>query len=231
MNDTIDLKEYIYIIKSKILTIGIITLLTVAVSGLVSYYLIKPTYEVSTTLIVDTPSNTGNKGGLTGDTMDVTQRLALTYGEIIKSRTVLQEVINKLNLDMSYEKLSKNINVSIVEGTQIINIKVKDTDNKRAVNIANSIPEAFSIEAKRLVKANGIEVVDKAVASKNYIKPNHTVNMIIAGVFGVIFGICLVIIKAYTDNKVKTPKDIQETLEWQLLGIIPNEPKKRGGVK
>lgn len=231
MSDTIDLKEYVYIIKSKLITIIIISALFVALSGLFSYYLIQPIYEVSTTLIVDTSINPDNIGALTGDTMDVTQRLALTYGEIIKSRTVLQQVINNLNLDICYEKLSKNINVSIVEGTQIINIKVRDTNSKRAANIANFIPEAFSSEAKRLVEANGIEVVDKAIASKKHVKPNHFINMIISGIFGVIFSMFIVIIKAYTDNKIRTPRDIQETLDWPLLGIMPKNTKKIYGFK
>ena len=36
---------------------------------------------------------------ITGDQFSVTQKLAVTYGEIIKSRTVLEDVIKNLKLD------------------------------------------------------------------------------------------------------------------------------------
>ncbi len=42
---------------------------------------------------------------MTGDEYAVSQKLAVTYGEIIKSRTVLNEVIENLNLDMTYSQL------------------------------------------------------------------------------------------------------------------------------
>ncbi|MGL6106528.1 YveK family protein [Romboutsia sp.] len=225
MNDTIDLKEYIYIIKSKLVNIILFSLICVFISGVISYYVIKPVYEVSTTLIVDT-NRSDSISNLTGDNIDVTERLALTYGEIIKSRTVLEQIINKLNLKVSYEKLSKEINISVVEGTQIINIKVQDTDKKRAAEIANSIPGVFSGEAQRLVKANGIEVVDTAIIPQYPIKPNHIINMLLAAIFGIILSTFIEIIRAYSSSKVKTPLDIREILEWPLLGVIPNELEK-----
>ena len=40
---------------------------------------------------------------VTGDQFSVSQKLAVTYGEIIKSRTVLEPVINYLKLDETYE--------------------------------------------------------------------------------------------------------------------------------
>ena len=61
---------------------------------------------------------------ITGDQFNVTQKLAVTYGEIIKSRSVLDDVIKNLNLDYEYEELANDVTVSPVKDTQIISISV-----------------------------------------------------------------------------------------------------------
>ncbi len=113
MEETIDLREYFGIIKKRSKIIVAITLIAMAVSGIVSFFVLSPVYEANTTLIVN--KNESNESQtMTGDDLNVTQKLAVTYGEIIKSRTVLNEVIKDLKLDMEYGELSGSINVSAV---------------------------------------------------------------------------------------------------------------------
>ena len=162
MEETIDLREYFGIIKKRSKIIVAITLIAMAVSGIVSFFMLSPVYEANTTLIVN-KNESSESQTMTGDEFNVTQKLAVTYGKIITSRTVLNEVIKNLKLDMEYGELSKSVNVSAVSDTQIISITVQDTNPKKAMDIANAIPKIFTEEAKRITKANGVEVIDKAV--------------------------------------------------------------------
>ena len=61
-------------------------------SAVVSFFMLEPVYETNTTLIVNRNESVQNQN-MTGDEYTVAQKLAVTYGEIIKSRTVLEEVI------------------------------------------------------------------------------------------------------------------------------------------
>ncbi|MCH1967212.1 YveK family protein [Paraclostridium sordellii] len=230
MEETIDLREYFQIIKKRAWIIALITILAMVTSGIISFFVLSPMYEANTTLIVNTEQNKATNNMITGDQLAVTQKLTLTYGEIIKSRSVLDSVIDKLDLNLDYEKLSKMISVSPVKDTQIISITVQDKDAQEAMDIANSIPRVFTKEVKRITKANSVEVIDKAVEPEKPIKPRKSINIIIAAVLGFIAGLFVAFILNYMDNKIKTPQDIEKYTGLPILGVIPNENiEKKGG--
>lgn len=223
MEETIDLREYFAIIKKRMTLIIGTTLSCAVVSGIVSFFVLSPVYEAKTTLIVNSDSQMQENAILTGDQFNVTQRLAVTYGEIIKSRTVLEPVIEKLNLDITYEDFTKKVRVSPVSDTQIINISVEDINPLKARDIANSIPVVFSDEVKRITKANGVEVIDLAVEPVDPIKPNKVMNVLIAMVLGFMISIFVTFLIEFMDKKVKTPMDIEKHLDLPILGVIPFE--------
>ena len=222
MEETIDLREYFGIIKKRFWIIALITVIAAVVSGIISFFMLKPVYEAKSTLIVNTEKNEETQM-ITGDQFSVTQKLAVTYGEIIKSRAVLEDVIKNLKLDNEYEDLANKVTVSPVKDTQIISISVQDTNKQKARDIANEIPKVFAKEAKRITKANDIQVIDKATLPKNPIKPNKVMNVLIAFVLGTMIGLFVVFLIEYLDNKMKTPQDIEKHLGLSVIGVIPNE--------
>lgn len=226
MEETIDLREYFAIIKKRFWIIALITVVAMVVSGVISFFMLSPVYESKSTLIVNTEKNEETQM-ITGDQFTVTQKLAVTYGEIIKSRAVLESVISNLKLDSEYEDLVEKITVSPVKDTQIISISVQDTNPKKARDIANEIPKVFEKEVKRITKANDIQVIDKAILPENPIKPNKMMNVAIAAVLGMMIGLFVVFVLEYLDNKIKTPQDVEKHLDLPILGVIPNEKIER----
>ena len=226
MEETVDLREYFGIVKKRFWIVALITIIAVVVSGVISFFMLNPVYEAKSTLIVNTEKNEETQM-ITGDQFNVTQKLAVTYGEIIKSRSVLDDVIKNLKLDDKYEDLVNNITVSPVKDTQIISISVQDTNKEKARDIANEIPKVFKKEAKRITKANDIQVIDKAILPQNPIKPNKMMNMAIAAVLGAMIGLFVVFLIEYLDNKLKTPQDIEKHLGLSVLGVVPNEKLER----
>ena len=172
MEETIDLREYFQIIKKRFWIIALLAVIAMVASGLISFFVLSPVYEAKTTLIVNTDKNPESTT-ITGDQLNVTQKLAVTYGEIIKSRTVLDEVNDTLKLDMSYGELAGKVSVAPVKDTQIISVTVQDTNARRATDIANTIPKVFTKEAKRITKANSVEVIDQAIQPTAPITPNN----------------------------------------------------------
>ena len=83
MEETIDLREYFAIIKKRFWIIGLISVIAMVISGVISFFVLSPVYEAKSTLIVNTEKNEDTQM-ITGDQFNVTQKLAVTYGEIIK---------------------------------------------------------------------------------------------------------------------------------------------------
>ncbi|MBC5995834.1 lipopolysaccharide biosynthesis protein [Romboutsia ilealis] len=222
MEKTIDLKECLSIIKSKWRLISILMIVFMIISVALSFFVIEPVYETNTTLIVNKSEESESKT-MTGDEYSVAQRLAVTYGKIITSRTVINEVIRLLNLNMTYEELSSNINVSTLDDTQIINISVQDSSKTRAMNIANTIPKVFGREVTRITTTNEIKVIDRAIVPSDHIKPNKVIYIATGILLGLATGIFLVLISEYIDTRIKKPEDIQRYLNIPTIGVIPKE--------
>ena len=102
MEETIDLREYFAIIKKRFWIIALLAIISALISGVISFFMLKPVYEAKSTLIVNADKQAETQI-VTGDQITVTQKLAVTYGEIIKSRAVLEDVIKNLKLnDVQY---------------------------------------------------------------------------------------------------------------------------------
>ena len=221
MEETIDLREYFFILKKKLWIIVTSALVCGLISGLVSFFALTPIYQANTSLIVN--KEVGNKVTemTTTDDLNYVQKLAITYGEIIKSRAVITPTIEKLDLNMTYEALASAVSVTNVSDTQIIKISVQHENPKIAMKICNTIPSIFSEEVQRIVKASGVEVIDKAILPTNPIKPNKKMNVLIAMVLGVMVSVFIIFLIEALNTKITEPRDIEEKLGIPVFGVVP----------
>ncbi len=221
MEETIDLREYFFILKKKMWLIALAAIVCGLVSGIISFFVLTPVYEANTSLIVNKEVENEMTQMSTSDDLNFVQKLAVTYGEIIKSRTVITSTIDRLDLDMTYDELLASISVTNVDSTQIIKISVQNTSPTIAARICNTIPQIFSTEVQRVVKASGVEVIDKATIPENPVKPNKTMNIVIAMVLGIMASVFLIFLKEALNTKVKEPKDIEDKLGIPVFGVVP----------
>lgn len=206
MEDNIGIKGYLQIIKRRSWIIFLITFIAIFVSVGVSFFGVNPVYEANTTLLVDINKKTGSEM-ITTEQLSVSEKLAVTYGEIIKSKSVLNEVEDSLDLKCGYEELSDKVNVSSINKTQIISVSVQDTNPKRATDIANAIPTAFQQEVKRITQANDVKVIDKAVVPNQPIKPNKATIIAISAILGIMISLFIIFLLEYIRPKEGVKKN------------------------
>ena len=219
MEEAIDLSKYFFVLKKKMWLICLSAIVCGGISGLVSFYILEPVYEANTSLIVN--KEIKKTQITTTDDLNYVQKLAITYGEIIKSRTVITSTIEKLKLDMTYEELEKIISVSNVSDTKIIKISIEHKNPVLATKICNTIPEIFTKEVQRISKASGVEVIDKAIVPEEPIKPNKIMNIAIAMLLGVMVSVFVICLTEALNTSIKEPKDIEEKLGIPVFGVVP----------
>ncbi|MBU5436773.1 lipopolysaccharide chain length-determining protein [Tissierella sp. MSJ-40] len=219
--EEISLREYFFILRKRLGLILILTIVAVATSGIVSYFVLEPEYQTFTTLMVGKPKDYQSESKLEYNELLLNQKLVSTYGELVKSRVVVDQVIKNLNLDMSFKIFTEKVNVNLVKDTEIIKIQVMDTDPKLAAEIANETAEVFMDSVKTIMKVENVQVIDKAQPPENPVKPRPKLNMAIAGILGIMAGVFLAFLLEYMDNTLKTPEDIEKHLGLPVLGAIP----------
>lgn len=224
--EEINIKDLFNFFISKIKIIGIIVGLFVILGVLYVKFLQVPMYHSATTLILVSDNNNNNSAAMQSD-INLNKNLVSTYSEIVKSRTVLKQVKKELKLDMSIKELSKQIEVTSVENTEIIRIEVSDEDNKLAQKIAEEVAKTFMNEVKDIYNLTNITIIDKASLEK---KP-YNVSMIkqvgLFGISGLVIGSIVVFLIFYFDTSIKSSKDIEEKLGLPVIGNVTLIEKKK----
>lgn len=216
--ETIDLKDMFSYFKSKI-SIIILFIAVVGIMGcLYGLFIQKPVYKSSTSIVLISESQTG--ATLTYNDVSLNQNLVSTYSEIIKSRRVLNQVIDNLSLDYSYSNLSNNVEVSSVTGTQIIKISVSDRNNKTAMKIADEIAKVFAKEIPELYNISNVNILDYAEAASNAYNVNFIKQSIIYLFVGLILGLGITFVMYYFDRSVKNISQVEEKIKLPVLATV-----------
>ena len=221
--ETIELRELLEILLKRKLLIIIMTVLCTVAGGLYSMFLITPMYQSETTMMVNGAKNmTDIASSLDIGSINLSQKLVVTYGEIVKSRIVLEQTIDSLKLDMTYEQLLRKTTAQQVGGTEILKIAVQDEDPAQAAVIANKISDVFVKEVMRILKVNNVETIDKAIPIEKPVNVKTALNTAIAMILGLMMGVFTAFVLEYMDNTIKTENDVQKHLDLPVLGLIPD---------
>ena len=244
--EELDLRELIYMFWSKKIEIIIITLVFVIIGGVYSYYFTTPKYKSSTTLVLTTSGDTTKSGKTTTTTSDtdaITQadvtlnsKLVSTYSELVKSKSILREVISNLNLkDINEEQLKGNVSVTAVKDTELIEISVTSTNSSYPSKIANEIAKVFTDKVKEIYNINNVHVVDQAEVVKTPYNINHLKDIVIFAFIGVVVASAKILITNMLDNTVKTEHDVEQVTGMLVLAQVPkinsNTKKGKGGKR
>ena len=166
VEETIELRELLEILMKRKWLIAIAVVLCLIIGSVYSFFMVTPLYKAETTLMVN-----GSKGASVSDiaasfdlgSINLSQKLVVTYGEIVKSRIVLEQVIERLELDMSYKQLLDITTSQQVGSTEILKISVTTTQPEKSATIANTIADVFVKEVMRILKVNNVETIDAAI--------------------------------------------------------------------
>lgn len=218
---TLDLRDFYNILKKRIKLIIFVAVACTLIAGILSFFIIKPTYEASTTIIVGKLTSSEKSNTQYNDVM-MYQNLIKTYAQIAGSNAVLESASNKLNGSIDPTRLKKMISITPQQGTQILQITGQSNDPSQAVKMVNAVSSSFISESKKVFPTGGdINVMDKPQFPDNPVKPKKALNMAIAFFIGLMASVGFSFVLEYMDNTIKTEEDINKQLGIPVLGIIP----------
>lgn len=216
-----DIKHYFKAILNRIWIIAAIPAAASIMSAYISYYVMVPIYEASTTFyIINRDADIFSSGDYEGITLN--KQVVKDCSDILKSKRVSESMVNELEIeDVAYSEIGKKLSIGFKNDTNIIQLKVRDTDAERAAMIAEKAREKFMMELEELTGISSLHIVDEVEKADKPVSPRPVFNTGAAFLTGLILALGFVLLLSYFDNTIKTSADVEKHLGLVVLGRIP----------
>lgn len=226
MNDnsrlkTITLKDFFTLFYSRIWLIILIPVICIGIAFVQQHFFFNPEYKATTTLYI---LKQENEAGYNYTDSDFSLALNVvndcTY--ILKSKVVLDQVINSLELDMSYDDLYDCIETENPSDTRILEVSATTHDASLSKKIADKV---CMIGIDEITEAMGFEQVNLYAKGIKPSKPINTLGMtgyFLIGILAAIVTYSVILIVYIFDDCIRSKDDIETYLGISILGDIPN---------
>ena len=214
----IDLLELLMYFMDRIKWIIGAFLLGALIAGLATHFLITPKYTATSKMYM-VSSSTQSVVDLTD--LNIGQSISADYVELLKTRPIIEGVIQEQMLSYSYNQLVGMISLSVIDNTRIIKIDVTSTDKKEAMNIANALAEKGVSELPKLMETPEPHIAEYAIVPVNKSSPSLTKNTMIGALLGMLLVLALFTVQFLLDDTYKTAEDIEKDFGVMPLTVIP----------
>ena len=222
INKETDLKQLLGMLWNGKWIIIIFVLLAFIAGWVYVKFYVKPVYTATVKLILTKDEAEADQGLTTSD-VNLNDKLIETYKVIAKDDSVVNEVKNNLNLNMTSSNLKKEISISAQTGTQIININVTDQNASLAASIAEELAEIFPKKIQEIYKVDNLQRLNKNKVEKPT-SPSNIHNRRTIVVFmavGFVLSLVIIILKNTLKSTITTSKDIEDATGLLVLAELP----------
>ena len=217
----IDLRKILYMMRTKMIFIVLITIIFGTSAGLYTHFFIAPMYSTTISMCVyNNPDRVTTDQTASAGDIDAAQRLVATYMFALKSDMVLDQVAKEVNLS-SASNIKSAITTEEEEGTFAFKVNVYGRDPQLCVDIANAIAKIAPVETAKVVKSGGIAIIDTAKLPTSPVSPNLKKNILIGLAIGFALSFAGFFVYEMFDSTITNAKDLEREFEIPVLGTVP----------
>jgi capsular polysaccharide biosynthesis protein len=160
--------------------------------------------------------------------LQIGSQVAEDYRFIIKSRSVLNQVIDSLQLDLDYDKLNGMVTVTNPNNTHIIRTAVRSGDLALSRYNANELLSVSIERIYQVVGTNEPSVIDYSEANAvEDVSISFSKFVLIGALVGFLLVAVIVIIRMVMNSTIRTEDDVEKYLGMTVLAAIPYYDEKK----
>ena len=205
----IDLLELIFVLKEKWWMILAAGVLGFVLAAAFSVFFITPQYQSTSQMYVLSKETTLNSLA----DLQIGSQLTKDYKVMIQSRPVLEEVIEKLGLNINYKQLRKKLKVDNPLDTRILSLTVTDPDPENAKEIVNQIAVSSSKYIGDLMEVVPPKIIELGIAPEEKSGPSIKKNALMGAILGIFLISGIIIAIELLDDSVKSEEDLEKNLK------------------
>ncbi len=217
-DDTVDLGKIFGMLLNHIHYIILCFLVGALLFSAYAYFMKHPTYQSTAKLYAVTASE---DAVVNVADLNIGQALTKDYEELIYSYPVMEDVIDKLNLDITADKLSSMIEIDNPEDTRVLRITTTGDNPKTAQKITNTLLESLRTYLPRTMSTSKPNIVQRGKLDEKKVGPSYLKYLLLGGILFAAIYCVIIIIKFLLDDTLKTAEDIENEFGFAPLTVIP----------
>lgn len=216
--DTIDLLEIFYLLLAHWKMIFLAMLIGATLLGAYCTFMLKSSYQTNASIYI-----TNTDSVISFSDLQLSAALTEDYAKIIQSRTVLNRVIDELELNLNYRQLDELIDVANPDSTHIVEITVTCSDPELARNITNALTSISVNQIYQIIGSSMPTVIDfSAAESVNELAPSLKKYLAMGAMLGALLVCGILVVRKLLDTTLKTEEDIEKYLGLPVLASVPH---------
>ena len=189
----------------------------------IAKFAIAPTYSSSILMYVNNrKANEQVSGSISSADISAAKSLVSTYSEILKSRTTMEQVIERAGLDYTWKELASMVTASAANNTEVMRVSVVTEDPEEAAMIANTIAEVLPIRISFVIEGANVKLVDEAVPDYHKVAPSITKYTAIGMLLGIVLAVAFAVIETLLDDTIHNEEYILRNFNCPILARIPD---------
>lgn len=215
--EVIDLAQLFFELKKHLLMLILVTLLGGSLGFVISRFALTPTYTSTSMIYVMSKETT-----LTSlADLQIGSQLTQDYMVLVKSRTVMENVVQKLGLPYDYATLRNKVSLDNPSNTRILNISVLDTDPKMAKQLADAVADSASSYIADIMEQDPPKIIEYGEIPLQKTGPKTNRNAAMAALAFLAIAVAGITIEMLTNDTIKTEDDIENYFGIPVLAAIP----------
>jgi len=214
----INTKELVFVLLKRIWISVIAAVLCAVIGTVYATNYITPMYSSRARLYIIGSQNTGM---FSSSELSAYATLTKDYVNLIRSRTILEGVVESNDLDIGINQLNSCISVSSPENTRIIDVSVSYPDPLMAKKICDSVCSEVQRKAIERMKSEQITVWDWGNLPAYPSSPNIREYTMYGAAAGFFIPLALFAILYIFDDSLITTENVETRLGVNVIGTIP----------
>ena len=200
-------------------------LLCAIVGMLITWYVtanfITPKYTASVTIYVNNSTREQYIDMISSSSMTTSRQLVDTYINIIKSDTVMDAVVDEMDVKVTAGQIRAMMEATQVDETEMFKVTITNSDPEMSARIANSIAQVAPSKIEDFVSGSSTKIIDYAKVPVNPSSPNIGRNCIVGLILGAAIAMLIIMARMLLDVRVKSEEDLMAMFELPVLAQIP----------
>jgi len=213
----IDLQELFSVVIGHWLPILAAVIVMAAAGFCYGHFFVTPQYSSNATLFVLSKSTSITSMA----DIQVGTNLTSDYMEVVKTRPVVEQVMETLGVADTYSHFVGKINVSNPSNTRFLRITVTDPDPAFAKTVVDELADVSAAFISEKMDQEPPTIIQYGYSDGRPVTHSARYYAALGGLAGAVIMVAIVVLMYLLNDKIMTPEDLEKRTGLNVLATLP----------